>query len=842
MSLHDAARTAWRGLRRNRGFTVAAIASVALAVGANAAIFSIVNALWIRPAPVSAPERIVVVYKPVTVSVDGGVFDVHHGFARDELEQLDAFASVTFELAATGRLGDWQPVVRAAGMARALATAAVAHDYFQTFGVPVTGRAFRADEDIAGAAPVGIISHAFWQTYFNGAQDAVGRRIPTPHGAITVVGITPPDFSSVRLGERPDLWIPLGVLGHFSDLAGGGQLDRIMPLTIYGRLRDGVSIAEAEAQVRAVAGPRSTLVRLDHVRFRMRALSDVAGQVSLVRVLWSAAALVLLLGCVNLAALLLARAESRRHEFAIRLCLGASTRDLVRIVLAEAMVICVAGLGLGLIVRRWLIAGLETFSLPSGLTVAQIDPRLDARVLAFAAILAAIGSAIAVGGAVRLARRVGRQAQTADCVSTPGPRSLRARRVLLAAHVALSIALLGAAAALLINVRHAMTLPLGFDRDKLLFAEVHPRLSGDTQPLSEPGSRLRADYAELLERCRALPRVQAIAYGSPVFGGPATSYPQGIRVDGRRKEVPLAMMRVGPGYLSAVGATFLEGRDLTPHDGDRSVSPMDVVKARVESIRSGQRYRPPERIPLAVIDSTLAAKLWPGTPAAGRFFIREESGLRYEVAGVVAPIVDRTAAASAPLIFEYLGLHDDNGLGTLQFVARADSAADDVRAAVVETIRQVFPDPLRVDVRSTDALVAAERTQEIMGARLFSWFGAAAALLALAGVYGLVAFTMLRQRRESGIRLVLGASSASVRRRVIAQTLIPVVIGAAVGLGLSLALGEVVAAIVAGVVSLEPAAYAASAAGFVLAALLAAIAASRAAARDHRVMDLLRSE
>ena len=841
MPWSDAAPGVWRGLRRNRGFTVAAIASVALAVGANAAIFSIVNALWLRPVPVSEPDRLVVVYKPVT-SAAGGVLDVHQASVRNGLEQLDAFASVTFELAATDRLGDWQPVVRLEGTGQELSTAAVAHDYFQTIGVPIRGRAFRADEDIAGIDPVGIISHAFWQSYFNGAPDAVGRRIPTARGAITVVGITPRDFASVRLGERADVWIPLGALGHFSDLAVGGRLDRIMPVTIYGRLRDDVSVAEAETQVRTVMGRRATLVRLDDVRFRMRALSDVAGHVSLVRVLWSAAALVLLLGCVNLAALLLARTESRRHEFAIRLCLGASAGELIRIVLAEAAVICVAGLALGLVARHWLIAGLAAFSLPSGLTVADIDPRLDLSVLAFAAILTVIGSAIAVTGAVRLARRVARQPPTADSVSTPAPQSLRARRSLLAAHVALSIALLGAAAALLVNVRHAMTVPLGFDRDRLLFAEVRPRISGEALPVSEPGSRLPADYAELLERCEALPGVQAVAYGSPVFGGPSTSYAQGLQVDGRREDVPLAVMRVGPGYLSAVGATFLEGRDLAPRDAKRAVSPMDVVMARVESIRSGRRYEPPGRVPVAVIDSTLAGRLWPATPAVGRHFLHEETGLRYQVAGVVAPIIDRTSVESAPMIFEYQALEDDNGQGALQFVVRAEGAAEDVRAAVLDTIRHAFPDSLRIDVRSTDALVAEERTQEIMGARLFSWFGVAAGLLGLAGVYGLVAFTMLRQRRESGIRLVLGASAASVRRRAISETLIPVVIGALAGLGLSLALAEVVAAIVAGVVSLEPGAYVLAAASFVFAALFAAVAASRASGRDDRVMDLLRAD
>lgn len=247
-------------------------------------------------------------------------------------------------------------------------------------------------------------------------------------------------------------------------------------------------------------------------------------------------------------------------------------------------------------------------------------------------------------------------------------------------------------------------------------------------------------------------------------------------------------------------------------------------------------------MPLAVIDSALAARLWPGEQAVGRFFVHERSGVRYEVAGVVAPIVERTTAPTVATLFEYQALDDDNGLGTLQFVARADAAADDQRAALLGVIRQVFPDPLRVDVRSTNALVAGERMQEIMGGRLFSWFGAAAALLGLAGVYGLVAFSILRQRRETGIRLVLGASARSVRWRVIRQAMAPVIVGAATGLLLMLAVGEVVAALVAGAVPLDLAAYVGAATGFIGVALLAAIAASRMPTSTHGVIDLLRAD
>lgn len=584
-----AVRHALRELGRNRGFAVAATASVALAVGANAAIFSLVNALWFRPSPLTDPASLVVIYKPVVSSSDGGVLDVHHSVNLAALEKAAAFTGVTAELAATDRLADWQPIVRVEGSERSLATAAVAHDYFQTLGVSVVGRPFERVDDIEGAEAVGIISHALWQTAFNGSLDAIGARLPTHRGALIIVGIAPPDFTAARLGQRYDLWIPLGALGRFNEIAAGGHLDRIMPITIIARLRDKHAFAEAEAQVQAIVDRRATLARLDDVRFRVRAAGDVLAQGTLLRTLWAAAAVVLLLGCVNLAALLLARTESRRHEFAVRLCLGASARDLVRLVAADAVAVCIIGFAAGLVVRHWVIGALAAFRLPSGLTVADLNPGLDARVIAFAFVIAVIGTAVAAAGAVRLTARINGRPATAESISTASPQSLRSRRFLLAAHVALAIVLLGAAAALLVNMRRAMHAPLGFDRDHLLFAEVRHRLSDYTVPLSEPGSQLPVHYAELIQRSQSLPGIRSVAWGAPVFGGIDNAFVQTIWVGGRKEELPLAIRRLGPGYLSTVGATFLEGRDLTAQDAARAISPVDVLMARVKAIRDGGR-------------------------------------------------------------------------------------------------------------------------------------------------------------------------------------------------------------------------------------------------------------
>jgi putative ABC transport system permease protein len=834
-------KTALRLCRHSPGFTAAAVLSIALAVGANTAVFSIVNAVWLRPLPVEDPERLVVPYLPVEARSDGSVLDVQSGRLRPALAALDGFSAVTFELAGRGLFTDWAPVVRLQDGGTPLAANAVAANYFETLGVKVRGRTFLTEEEEPGSEVVGIISDAFWRHHFGADPDVIGTRLQTTGGPIVIVGIVDGRFRAARFGEARDLWIPFGAIGPFSDV-GAGVPNHLMPLTAFARLRPGVTLDAAQAQVRGVLGRKAMLRSLRSVAFPLRSEHDVLRQTTVLRMLWLAPLIVLTLGCANLAALLLARWEGRRHELAVRTCIGAAPTALTRLVMTEAALLCLAGLATGLVFAHWLIAGVASFEISRDITVDEIEATLDWRVFGFGVIVAAAATLIAAVGTLRRAARTDLAVLISSAATTGTPRTLRARQWLLAAHVTLSVSLLGGAAALAWNVQLALGMNLGFARDEVLFVQMRPRLS------DEPGDRSGLarhwnEYRLLLDRLSALEGVRAAAYGAAIIAPQLTPTPATLTTSVGRVEVPLTALRVGPNYLSAAGARFRGGRDLVLADEYRAIDPVDFMKARVDAIRTGKPYRPPARVPAVVVDASFAEALWPGTPAVGQTFIWSKTGATYEVVGVVEPIRHGSKGPEAATIFELQSRGDDEGVSGLtgaEFMIRTYGSAVAQQPAVLATIKQVFPDPARLSVRTADALVAEERATEKIGARVFWWFGLTSAILGLAGIYGLVAYLVLRQRRELGIRAALGATSEGLRRMMMLRVMKPVGLGAFAGVALSMALMKVLSAVFPGFDSVNPSAHALAALMFACVAWFASFTGA-AGTRTANAADLLRS-
>jgi predicted permease len=829
---------AFRALGRHRAFAVAAFVSIALAVGANAAVFSLVNALWLRPLPVREPERIVIPYRPPVVN-DGTLLDFHTILITERLETLDAFSAVTFELNTSGRMADWAPTVRLAAGGTPITAMPVAHDFFQTLGVAVRGRGFMPEEDRRGTAAVGIVSHNFWRTQLGGSPDAIGTRLETTRGSLLIVGVADRSFRAARLGAHTDLWIPLGVLAQFSDLAAGPLFERLLPLTVYARLQDGVSIDVAESQVRRALGGGATLRSLRSVAFQLRSEHDLERQSSLLRVLWVAALLVLLLGCANLAALLLARAESRRHELAVRLCIGATRRALARLILLEAGIVCAGGLLLGLIVSNWLLASLAALELPAGITVEALEARLDWRVTLFAGTVAVAATAIAALSALGHASRADLSVLLASAATTGTRLTLRARQGLLAAHVAFSVALLCGASTLLWSVHQALDADLGFAQAELLFVSLRPRLTQYTSQNAD--DRRWNDYAGLLERIGRLPAVRATSYGDPIFGAledpPLTS----VTTLGSGHQLALSAYRVGPQYLSAVGARFVDGRDLVVADERRAVSPLDVLRARADAIQSGSPYKSPNRTPTAVVDTTLARTLWPGERAVGKTLVRGRTGIRYEVVGLVESIRHDSGGPESPSLFEFQPLREDDGSRGFHFAIRTHGPAAHARPAVLAVVRQVFSDPAHLRMSTAEAIVAETHAQELMGARVYSWFGVASAVLALAGIYGLITFLVLRQRREIGLRLALGASAPNLATMLILRVLKPVAAGVVAGLGMAIWLTRLLSTILVDIGAPHLPAYLLAALTFLLIALGVSLA-GVSSFRRITTTELLRAE
>lgn len=835
-------RRVFRHFGRNRGYTVAAVFSIALAVGANAAIFSIVNALWLRPLPVTNPDRLVVPYRPVVHSPDGEVLDYFLARNMAGLHTLDAVDAVAFELHTRGPMAIWEPQVRLRDAERLLSAAIVSHTYFETLGVAVRGRGLTKADEVAGVETAGVVSDAFWRTGLRSDPAAIGRTLETTSGPIRIVGIAPPGFRGARLGETRELWLSLAGLSNYTDPGRGPMVDRIMPVTAYARLRSGVSVEAAEAQFRTILDRRTTLRSLRALTFPLRATGDLHNHAAVVRVLWAAALLVLLLGCATLAALVVARTEARQHEFAVRRCLGASPRRLTREAAAEAVILCVLGFAGGLIVRHWLVTAIGEFQVPAGVTIASLDAELDWRVTSFGAAVALLATTIAAGGAFLTTRRADLSRLMAASATTGTRQTVRLRQGLLAAHIALCTALLGCGIALTSNVRWAMRADLGYESDHLLFASLRPRLSKyETGSSGDFQARLTADLAALLQGLRELPNVQAAGYGAPIFDTRVAAFEAGLRAEGRPVNVPVAVRRVGPRYLGAVGARLLAGRDLDETDEGQSVDPMDVVRRQAEAASSGARYVPPRKRPAAVIDTSLASALWPGEPAVGRTFTLGRTGVPYTVVGVMTPVRYNTAGVPLASMYEVQSLSAVEPFRPLNFVIRTIGDARRERAAALAVFRRVFPDALQVSVRDASALIAEERARERMGAMVFSWFGVAAAILGLSGTYGLVAYLVMRQKRELGIRAALGAGQHQLLMLTAVRAVTPAVLGGAAGILLAAWVSKGLSAIVAGVSTVGMWPPVLSAFALVIAAVATAAAAARGI-RHLRAADLLRAQ
>lgn len=815
-------------LLRARTFALTACVSLALAVGANSAIFSIVNALWFRPLPVRDAARVVVPYRPVVHSPDGELLDDVRLPEAEALAQLSSFEGVTFELSTTTRIGDWRPIVRLKPSLRQVPATAVAWNYFAVLGVPVRGRVFAPGDDRFGAAPVAVISERL-RRQAGLADVPAGSVIDTTRGPVTVIGVAPDGFHGPRIGDQIDVWLPLMALGAFSDLGLDPRIRILTPVAVFARLRSGVTTDAAQAEVRTVLDGRTTLRALRDVAFPLRSEGALERQDALIRTLWFAAVLVLVLGAANLAALLTARAVGRTHHWAVRLSIGATPGALVRLVLEEVLVIAAAGLLLGLLVRYWLLRSIALLEPASGVPVSHLDVSLDWRVLMFALVLVVVSAAVASVGAVRQVAQTGLSTLLASGSSTGSRATMAVRQGLLAAHVALAMTLLTAAVGLIGSVRHAMGVDLGFARDEVIFVRLRPAL---TQYMTErdDGPRRTRDYGEAVSRLAALPDIAGVGYGSHLLDGqPAGDEVTAVTVDGVRRQIPMTRLEAGAGYLKAAGVDFVEGRDLSDADARAGVTRNEMMR-HLMLRRVGRASGPPPRggRSAAVVDTALASTLWPGLSAIGRTFQWDALQITYEVVGVVGGLsADLREGTKRPTLVVPLALEAMDGMQPYDLMVRTRRAPEAVVPQVAGVMRELFPDAHLLEVRPARQVAEALMSQERMGARIFSWYAVAAVVLGVVGMYGLLAFFIAQTRRELAIRAALGAQASCLVRIASVRIIAPVAAGVLSGLVLSGWLRLILGSTVVGLNQTSVFAQAVSAGVFLLAATAVIVAGAR---------------
>jgi putative ABC transport system permease protein len=762
-------RYALRSFRKSPGFTAAVLIVLALGIGANAAIFTVVNAVLLKALPFRDPDRLVMVWHvPPPASFPGMT-----RFAVSAANYLDwQRRQHVFERMAIQHYKSYTLTGR--GEPELLRAQAVSQGFFEVLGTrPMHGRWFLPEEDRPGRGHVAILSHRLWQRRFGGDPSVVGRPITLDGTPYTVVGIMDAAFTFPGWAE---LWTPLAwtekeraVRGEHSCL-------------VVARLAPGVDVRKAQAEMTAISRSLEREFPEDDkgwgalvVPLRDDRVSDV--RTSLL-VLLGAVAFVLLIACANVANLVLARTLARRREMAVRLALGAGARRIVRQVLTETTLLAIAGGALGLVVAH---TGVDFIRAFFGTSMPQSTPiHLDGRVLAFTAVVSLVtGAAAGVAPALRLSR-----SSVVDAIKQGGGRSdseaggSRVRTTLVVVEVALSLVLLTGAGLMIRSLWVLNTVDPGFTARGVLSAVIN--LPQPRYPKEEDQLRF---FETLLGRVRALPGVESAGLVTILpLSGDGNNWP--IAIEGR-PQVPMADQPevqgdvITPAYLRTMRIPIVRGRDFT--DADREGAP-----------------------PVALVSEAMARRLWPGRdPIGDRVMTVFFPGKVWQIVGVVRDVKERelSTAGTASIYLPMAQLP----FGNVNLVARTrTSAPEAVGASLAAVVHGIDPDQPIVGIMPMEMVVARSISDRQFTMYLLAAFAGFALVLAAVGLYSVLAYGVRRRVREIGIRMALGADGRGVVRMVVTDALRPTVVGIALGLTAALAIRRVVESLVYGVSSGDP--------------------------------------
>jgi predicted permease len=803
-----------RALRRSPGFTAMVVLSVALGIGANGAIFSLVNAVLLRPLPVREPSRLVLLadgasggtLTPLLV-VDGRLALYSYPLYRRLREQIPQLAALAAQDSNRTRT-----VFRRGQAAAEMASARlVSASYFAVLGVSASlGRTFLpGDETAPGANPVIVLSHRMWQRRFGGDPSVIGASLTVNGASYTVVGVTPPGFNGATVGEPTDFWVPITMqaeLRRGSSLLADGNTGWLL---VLGRLAPAASMAAAETRANAVFqqfaadDPAIAGDKPLHTRIVVEEGAQGIGGLRIgfrqpLLVLMAAVGLLLLIVCLNVSHLLLARGTGRQREIGVRTALGATRARLVRQLLTEGLLLAALGATAGAVTWGWLTDGLLA------MTGIALDVHPDARVVAFIAGVA-LATALLLGlvPAWQAARSNLQEALRATSPAVSARSNRLASRTLLVSQVAVSLVLLVGAGLLSASLSRLRHMDKGFDEEHVLLVSVLPRLAG----ISE--DQALAMYDDLQSQVEALPGVRSASLSVPAL---LTGQSVGdIAVPGRPdKEIRFGL--VTPRYFETIGMTLLRGRSIQRSDSSTSRG-------------------------VIVVTETLADTLMGGVDAAvGKHVRFGNSKQDLEVVGVVRDALTAgLRRGRRPMAFLPVAQRHDF-LNSLEVRATGDPAllADRVRA----TIRAAYPDLPIPGTRTLGAVVGSELTQDRLLAVLSSAFGLAALFLVCIGLYGVIAQWTGQRTREIGVRMALGATTAEVRWLVLRQGFALMLLGLLVGLPAALAAARTLKSLLFGVPPVHAPSLAAAALILLAVATLAAYLPARRASRVDPMMAL----
>jgi predicted permease len=812
-------RYAARKLVRQPGFTVAALLTLALGIGANAVLFTLVNALLLRPpAGVASPDRLVSLYTQDFSSGNAGAtsYADYEEFAK----ATDVFSSVTAYAVQVASSGTVASPVRV-GLELASDT------YFRTMGVSLRGRSFNTTESQTGA-PVAVISDEYWKRQMGGASDAIGKTIMVNAKPLTVIGITQGGYRGATRGFATDVWLPFRTARAIgmSEIDYRSRGDR--SLWVMARMQPKATVDQAQRRMRIVAtqlfksfpenwntlnggGRRITVVseRVARIPAPLRSQAYL-----FMALLAGIVGLVLLICCANVAGLMIARAAGLAREMGIRISIGASRARIARLLFVESVILSIAGAVIGLFATTWLMEVI-THMLPRLPVPISIDLGVDTRVLLFTSFIALFSATLFGSAPAFRASRADPNLviKTGAAPMQVGRRRISFRGALVGVQVASSVVLLVTALLFLRSMRSALTSDLGYKVDDMALFSLEPEPG--YQPDDAEAQRVAMAAASLL---RGTSGVSAVTWGNdaPLAGGGSR---RGTTIQGytpaKGEDREFHFMMVGPAYLSTLGVQIVKGRDL--RDADRKGA-----------------------APVLVVNETFAKRFWNGEDPVGKRVSIDGGSVFAEVVGVArdAHLMDVGNGDIKPMMF--FPMLQEGWWGTT-LMARVPN----LTPARITDLKQLLQTNMPRWVVRNERTLAKQAELSILPQRIASMvlsiFGGLALFLSAIGLYGVIAYAVTQRTQEFGIRMALGASTREVVQLMMNQGLRVIVIGALAGVAVTALAAQVLKSLLLGLSPMDPVSFIAAPALLVAVGCVATLLPARRAARVDP-LKALRSE
>ena len=769
-----------RMLVKRPGFTFVAVLVLALGIGANSAIFSVVNAVLLKSLPYDHPERLALVWETnPKVQIGSDLLPVSAGNFTDWRNQNESFESMSLVSGANYNLtGTDRP--------EQLSGAQVSASFFKLLGVePAAGRTFTEEEDQPDRNRVVVVSHSLWQSRWAGDPDIIGKTLMLDGNSYTIIAVMPKGFNYPKATDLPayfqlppqtELWTPIALTSRQISSRGNHNYG------VLARLKPGIAIERAQSEMTSIGQnieqqyPQLAGWGVKVVSLEEQSIGDIR---LILWVLLGAVGFVLLIACANVANLLLARASSRQKEIAIRTALGASRLQIIRQLLTESTLLALVGGGFGILIAVWGIDAL--LALSPGNLPRMDEVRVDGAVAGFTfAVSLLTGMIFGLAPAVQVSKaNLNEFLKEGARGSTGGTRANRVRSTLVIVEVALSLVLLIGAGLMIRSFMQLMNVSPGFNPQNVLTMQIFLPQSKYSR-----GADQAAFFKQVINRVEALPGVETVGAIThlPLSGmeesgnfsiesRPSQSFDAGTTAD---------MRAISPNYFRSMGIPILRGRDFSETDGEQSV-------------------------PVAIISESMATRFFPGEDPLGQRLKRGSSTSDLPWVTIVGIAADVKHSAlekqSRPhLYFSY----PQSPFGYMALVVRTSASPESLSVAAQSAVWAVDKDQPVVNVKTMEQYLSAAVAARRFNMTLLAAFAVVAMVLATVGIYGVISYTVTQRTHEIGIRMALGAAQRDVLKLVFGQAIMLAVIGVVIGVAASFALTRVMESLLFGVTATDP--------------------------------------